>query len=151
MNNFAGELYNITPMLKMDGQFIDGEQASISCFDIIQSDASSLDLSCDNVTNIAHEENDDATLIRNVFTADLKDDNTICRCISNKSNSESMLNIHIFPCKFIFINRGENTSRVPANDLNLKCHIYKKRERKINRPIHRRYRFWSLMSSPMIS
>ncbi|CAG2228609.1 TTN [Mytilus edulis] len=97
--NEAGELYNITPMLKMDGQFIDGEQASISCFDIIQSDASSLDLSCDNVTNIAHEENDDATLIRNVFTADLKDDNTICRCISNKSNSESMLNIHIFPYK----------------------------------------------------
>ncbi|VDI83052.1 Hypothetical predicted protein, partial [Mytilus galloprovincialis] len=71
----TGELYNITPMLKMDGQFIDGEQASISCYDIIQSDASSLDLSCDN------------------------DDDTLCRCRSNKSNSESMLNIHIFPYK----------------------------------------------------
>lgn len=102
MNNFTVVLYNITPMFKMDGQFIDGEQASISCYDIIQSEASSLDLPCDNVTNIAQEENGDATLIRNVFTADLKDDNTICRCISNKSNSESMLNIHIFPCKFYF-------------------------------------------------
>lgn len=102
MNNFAGELYNITPMVKMDGQFIDGEQASISCYDIIQSEASSLDLSCDNVTHIEQEVIDDATSIKNVFTADIKDDDTLCRCRSNKSNSESMLNIHIFPCKFYF-------------------------------------------------
>lgn len=72
---------------------------------------------------------DDATLIKNVFTADIKDDDTLCRCRSNKSNSESMLNIHIFPCKFYF-HIQEKKIRIPANDLNLIRNIYNKKKEK---------------------
>ncbi|XP_076111766.1 uncharacterized protein LOC143080008 [Mytilus galloprovincialis] len=117
----TGELYNITPMVKMDGQFIDGEQASISCYDIIQSEASSLDLSCDNITHIEQEVIDDATLIKNVFTADIKDDDTLCRCRSNKSNSESMLNIHIFPYKGYNVSHRKEVCE-SNSEIKLTCH-----------------------------
>ncbi|XP_052062611.1 uncharacterized protein LOC127702451 isoform X2 [Mytilus californianus] len=122
--NLTGELFNISPMLKIDGgddgHFIDGKQASITCYDIIKSEASSLDLSCDNITNIEQEVNDDATLIKNVFTADIKNDDTICRCISNKSNSESMLTVHIFPYKGHNVSHGKDVCE-SNSEIKLTC------------------------------
>ncbi|CAC5388702.1 TTN [Mytilus coruscus] len=118
--NITGEVYNVSPMLTIDGHFIDGKQASITCYDIIQSEASSLDLSCDNVTNIEQEVNDDATLIKNVFTADIKDNDTICRCTSNKSNSESMLHIHIFPYKGHNVSHGNEVCE-SNSEIKLTC------------------------------
>ncbi|CAC5361448.1 unnamed protein product [Mytilus coruscus] len=103
--NMKGLIFKMSPMLQIDEPFIDGKKASITCYDITQSELGSLNLSCHNVTSKNQNFDDDAAFVRTVFIADIKDDGTKCRCNSNKSESESMLQIQIVPYK------GHNVSQ----------------------------------------
>ncbi|VDI72435.1 Hypothetical predicted protein [Mytilus galloprovincialis] len=87
----------MSPMLKMDEQFIDGKLASLTCYDITDSELSNLDLSCDNITSMKPDVVNDAAFIKTEFIADIKDDGTICRCSVNQSEKESTVQIHIIP------------------------------------------------------
>ncbi|XP_052062615.1 uncharacterized protein LOC127702452 [Mytilus californianus] len=97
--DMKGVIFKMSRILKMDEQFIDGKLASMTCYDITQSELSNLDLSCDNITSMKQDIVNDAASIRTEFIADIKDDGTKCRCNSNQSESESILQIHIVPYK----------------------------------------------------
>ncbi|XP_076111767.1 uncharacterized protein LOC143080009 [Mytilus galloprovincialis] len=115
-----GFIFNMSPMLKMDDQFIDGKLASLTCYDITESERINLDLSCDNITSMKPDVVNDAAFIKTEFIADIKDDGTKCRCVANQSEKESIVQIHIAPYKRHNVSHSKNVCE-SNSEIKLTC------------------------------
>jgi hypothetical protein len=98
----SGTILKSTPMVQIDGEFIDGYNVSVTCYDITQTEVKALTLSCGNLSiNDGIQATDShAPLLRLTIILDVADDEVTCFCSNNITGDISSITRTIDYCKY---------------------------------------------------